>query len=131
MCDRNDPAAATTADACRALYASCSRDRRTTFEIIYGAGTDPGKLRRFVYDPDLRPELYVSGDNIVLLDETLYEAIGHAIETGNYDDLPERLDAAKLLGRDELTQIGWAKRQLKPELIECMRVVDAPAEPSA
>jgi hypothetical protein len=102
----------------------CHPTELTYFDIIYTGGSTPGVLRRFVYDAALTPDFYQPESQTVLLDARLYSAIQQAINTNDYTDLPAPLVAAKLMGKSELTQIGYAKRQLNSDKIVSMTLVE-------
>ena len=61
MCDTDDTRHTSDAEAYRTLYASCSGEKWTNFEVIYGAGKREGQLVRYVYDPARPKTEYVSG----------------------------------------------------------------------
>jgi hypothetical protein len=115
--------------------ATRGRKRRATFDVDYASTSSPGYERTYVFDPKLEelltsdPDLRTGEGNVNLFDKQRLRALFDPTFDLSALEEKDRADRERYLGIDEKTgepysltkQLGWARRQIKPESVLSLR----------
>jgi hypothetical protein len=111
--------------------ATRNKARRATFDMDYASTSSPGYERTYVYDPALEgvlandPDIRTGEGNYNFFDKQKLRALFDPEFDLSSMDEAERAERDRYFGVDEKTgnpyplskQLGWARRQIKPESV--------------
>jgi hypothetical protein len=123
--------------------ATHGRKRRATFDVDYASTSSPGYERTYIFDPKLEellasdPDLHTGESNINFFDKQRLRALFDPTFDLSLLEEQDRAARERYLGIDEKTgepysltkQLGWARRQIKPESVLSLRAHRGEVDP--